>query len=112
MLNFDLSIDCYNDIFKEVAKLELNNYMETVVREVTDELLKQSKEICTCDKCRLDVMAIALNNLSPRYYVTPKGRVFSKLKSTYTDFRAQVVAEVAKAILLVEKLPQHENAFI
>lgn len=87
--------------------MELHNYIEKVVREVLDDILARKNDICKCEKCRLDMMAIALNNLPPQYYVSDKGEVFSKLMSTYADMRTKVLTEVTKAVMQVEKQPSH-----
>lgn len=87
--------------------LELHNYSEKVVREILGELLSRKNDICKCDRCRLDMMAIALNNLPPQYYVSDKGEVFSKLMATYAELRTKVLTEVTKAIMQVEKQPYH-----
>lgn len=87
--------------------LELHNYTEKVVKEVVDEILSKREGICKCDKCRLDIMAIALNNLPPQYYVSDKGEVFSKLLATYVETRTKVVTEVTKAVMQVESQPHH-----
>ncbi len=88
--------------------VELHNYTEKVVREVLDEILNKREGICKCEKCRLDIMAIALNNLPPQYYVSEKGEVFSKLLATYVETRTKVVTEVTKAAMQVEKQPHHQ----
>ncbi len=88
--------------------MELHNYTEKVVREVVDDILSQREGVCKCEKCRLDIMAIALNNLPPQYYVSERGEVFSKLLATYTDTRIKVITEVTKAAMQVEKLPHHQ----
>lgn len=87
--------------------MDLQNYTVTVVSEVYSELANQRDLLCKCEKCRLDIMAMALNNLPPLYYVSDRGEVFSKLQSTYMDTRTKVLTEVLKAILLVEKQPNH-----
>ncbi|MHB9093927.1 MAG: late competence development ComFB family protein [Eubacteriales bacterium] len=87
--------------------MELHNYTEKVVREVLDDILAKREGICKCEKCRLDMMAIALNNLQPQYYVSNKGEVFSKLQATYMEMRTKVLTEVTKATMLVERQPQH-----
>jgi len=87
--------------------MELQNYTETVVIEVYTELASHRDLLCKCEKCRLDIMAMALNNLPPLYYVSDRGEVFSKLQSTYLDTKTKVLTEVLKAILQVEKQPNH-----
>lgn len=87
--------------------LELHNYIEKVVSDVLEDLLSRRNDICKCERCRLDIMAIALNNLPPQYYVSDKGEVFSKLLASYADMRIKVLTEVTKAVMQVEKQPYH-----
>lgn len=87
--------------------MKLHNYTETVVEEVINELLKNEEDICKCEKCRLDIMAIALNNLPTQYYVSEKGEVYSKLLATYLDTRIKVITEITKALMQVKKQPLH-----
>lgn len=89
--------------------MELHNYTETVVREVLKELIMNREGVCKCEKCQLDIMAMALNNLSAQYYVSEKGEVYSKVLATYTDTKTKVLTEVLKAILQVEKRPHHQH---
>jgi len=88
--------------------MDLHNYTETVVREVLNEILVKREDLCKCQKCRLDIMAIALNHLPPHYYVSDRGEVFSKLQASYVETRAMVTAEITKAIMQVEKQPHHQ----
>jgi competence protein ComFB len=92
-----------------VIALELHNYTETVVKEVLNEILSKRDNICKCEKCRLDIMAIALNNLPAQYYVSRKGEVFSKLLASYMETRTRVVTEVTKAAIQVERMPHHQQ---
>lgn len=89
--------------------MELHNYTETVVNEVLNEILATRNDICKCEQCRLDIMAKALNNLSPQYYVSNRGEVFSKILSTYLETRTKVVTEVTKAIMKISRSPHHDE---
>jgi competence protein ComFB len=44
---------------------ELKNCTELIVAQIADRLLPESN-ICGCEKCRLDVIALALNQLPAR----------------------------------------------
>ncbi|MCL0067357.1 late competence development ComFB family protein [Peptococcaceae bacterium] len=50
-----------------------------MVRQYLDSILKEYKKnnlnMCTCELCKQDIIAIALNNLSTRYVTTEKGRI-------------------------------------
>lgn len=87
--------------------MELHNYTETVVNEVLNEILSTRNDICKCEQCKLDIMAKALNNLGPQYYVSNRGEVFSKILSTYLETRTKVVTEVTKAIMRISRSPHH-----
>jgi competence protein ComFB len=87
--------------------MEIRNFMEDMVKNVLDELLEGKEDICKCEKCRLDIMAIALNNIKPKYVVTVKGRVYAKLSELEVQFRADVIRELAKAFNMVKGKPQH-----
>ncbi|KNZ71097.1 Late competence development protein ComFB [Thermincola ferriacetica] len=90
-----------------VGMKKLNNYTETVVEQVLKEILADRDDICKCETCQLDIMAKALNNLPPQYYVTDRGEVFSKLLASYLDTRTKVVTEITKAIMQVSRQPHH-----
>ena len=56
----------------------------------------------------MDIAAIALNNLKPRYVVTEKGALYGKLDTLDYQFDADLVKEVIKAINIVVNKPHHE----
>lgn len=85
----------------------LHNYMEDIVKDAVDSLLPDMKDMCTCKKCVLDIIALSLNKLSPKYVVTQKGRVYTKLNELALQSRADVIREVTKAMKVVKNRPQH-----
>jgi len=87
--------------------MEYKNYMEEVVKDVLGDLLAREKSVCKCDRCRLDMTALALNNLSPKYVVTDVGRAHTKLESAKAQFQIDIVKELIAAIQKVSKNPRH-----
>lgn len=87
--------------------MKVYNYMEDIVKDILDSLLAEKENICKCEKCRLDITAWALNRLSPKYVVSNRGRIFTKLQEVEVQFRADVTRELAKAISRISKNPQH-----
>jgi competence protein ComFB len=84
------------------------NYMEDIVADLLEEMLKDVDDsVCKCSKCRLDIMALALNKLPPRYVVTEKGRVYAKVMEMELQFKADVAKELTKALAKVKGKPQH-----
>ena len=87
--------------------MKVYNYMEDIVRDEIEKLLTDTKDICQCQKCKLDMAALALNRLPPQYIVTDKGRIYTKLNEQNVQFHVDVIREVTRAILNVGKNPQH-----
>ncbi|MEA4848240.1 MAG: late competence development ComFB family protein [Clostridiaceae bacterium] len=87
---------------------KLKNYMEDLVSERTDEILK-SMDICKCDKCRLDIIALALNALPTKYVVSAKGELYAKLRELEQQFDVDVETAIIKAAVIVNKNPKHNG---
>ncbi len=85
----------------------LKNNNEELVAALTRELMAGSDQ-CQCEKCRLDVMAIALNHLPPAYVVTYKGELFANLEATTVQNQADAIAAVLRAIATVRAAPKHD----
>ncbi len=85
----------------------LKNYMEIAVDHTLPNLLRAFDNICTCDKCTLDIKAIALNKLNPHYVVTDKGELFSKVDEMSRQFETDVMKALIDAIDVVTKNPRH-----
>ncbi|HHY70202.1 MAG TPA: late competence development ComFB family protein [Thermoanaerobacterales bacterium] len=89
-------------------QLKLQNYMENVVALLMDELIKD-RDMCKCEHCRLDIMAIALNKLPPKYTVTREGEVYAKTDLLSRQYRTDVIVQLLKAIDIVSKNPHHKS---
>jgi len=87
--------------------MKVYNFMEDIVKDELDKLLAEKENICKCAKCKLDMMAWALNRLPPKYVVSDRGRIFTRLQGVEIQFRADVIIELTKAISLISKKPQH-----
>mgnify|MGYP001199825879 CR=1 FL=1 len=88
--------------------MELKNLMEEEVKRVVERLLKNRDDICICDRCKLDIIAITLNNIKPKYVVTEKGEVFARIDMLNYQYDADIAMEVMKAIKIVKENPNHE----
>ena len=87
--------------------LKLQNLLEEEVIITVNRLTDNSKDKCHCDKCKLDMAAIALNNLPPMYVVTNEGMLYGKVKNMTQQFNADVILQVTKAMDIVWKNPHH-----
>lgn len=86
---------------------QIKNYMEEIVFNLIQEVLDDIN-MCSCDKCILDIAAIALNDLPPKYIVTEKGELYSKINALKQQFEVDVIAAITKAAVLVKRSPRHE----
>jgi competence protein ComFB len=87
--------------------MKIQNYMEDVVQDELELLLSERDDICKCQKCKYDMMVMALNRLPPQYVITNRGRLYTKLSEQEAQFKADVVKELTKAITKVSRAPQH-----
>lgn len=90
-----------------MSKLNLKNYMEVSVEHLLPVVLRQYPDICHCEHCSLDIMALALNELKPRYVVSDKGEVFSKANELRIQYEADIVRQLIEAIKVVSERPRH-----
>ena len=85
----------------------LKNHMEDIVGKAVDHYMAQN-DMCRCEKCRMDAMALALNRLPPAYVVTETGDLFARIESTYVQNQVDVEIAVLKAIEMVSNSPRHQ----
>ena len=83
----------------------LVNLMEAFVEKRLDAALKKFK-CCACERCRKDVLAIALNKLPPLYVIEDD----PDIRDLHERERAaQVATALVQAILTVKARPPHET---
>lgn len=85
----------------------VKNYMEIVVENVLDEVLKTSDLECKCEECKDDIKAITLNNLKPTYVATDKGALYTRLNEFNVQFKTDVVQEIMNSIEKIKENPRH-----
>ena len=86
--------------------MKLINYMEEAVFNKLNDIL-HDMDMCTCEKCMLDIVAIALNNLPPKYTATEKGKLYSKTNILIQQFEVDIISEITKAANVVKSNPRH-----
>lgn len=86
--------------------VELKNYMEEVVFNQMDKVLNKM-DVCKCEKCRMDIAAMVLNNLPTKYVVTDKGELYSKVSTLMNQFEVDAISNITSAALKVNSNPRH-----
>ena len=86
---------------------ELKNHTEIVVYQALQNYLRNNKISCSCELCQADIMALALNRLPPRYYVSLRGEIMTQWESHALPDQARVMADVVRAAQQVSATPTH-----
>lgn len=87
--------------------MEVKNYMELYVWDMLDRVLEKRQDVCKCDICRYDIVALALNDLPPRYVVSEQGETYTKAKTLEQQFMIDVIAKITQAATVVAQHPRH-----
>ena len=99
MLNEDYTKD-------EQKQLILTNIIEEMVKQTVNSIIP-TMDMCTCEICRLNACAIALNALPAHYVTTTKGSLMARISIERKDYQIQVLVETTKALMMVKKHPLH-----
>lgn len=96
----------------DTKDLHLKNFYEPLVDETLIKLWKELDSICKCERCFFDTKAIALNHLPPKYTVTGKGELYTKLNTFRNQVNVDIIKEVMNAILIVSENSSHQGNHI
>ncbi|MTI70105.1 MAG: competence protein ComFB [Firmicutes bacterium] len=87
----------------------LKNHVEDVVVWLLPKVLEEYDDICTCEKCKDDIKAIALNKLKPHYVVTKEGESYAKINDMSLQFKTDVMQALMEAANIVKENPKHSK---
>ena len=87
--------------------LVLVNILEEVMYLEAPKIMAEFG-MCTCERCITDVLALALNNMTPKYVVTPKGALFAKISSYGNQYKTDILASLTHACAIVRETPSHD----
>ena len=85
---------------------QLRNYTEAEVKAYLEKWFSEA-DVCQCDGCRLDVMAIMLNNLPPHYVVTDQGALYAQMDDFSQQHRVDMMTTMSQAAEIVKNRPRH-----
>lgn len=84
----------------------LVNKMEGAVKQMAENMLSESG-VCSCSRCLLDVLALALNSLPPKYVVTNIGNAVTNVDLDSSQWKANITMAICGAINVVKSRPRH-----
>jgi competence protein ComFB len=91
-----------------MTEVHIKNYMEDCISDMLDSVLSEIHS-CSCEKCRYDITAIALNSLPPKYVVTKRGQLYTKLSVLQRQFDVDIISAITKAAVIVNRHPRHND---
>lgn len=84
------------------------NVMQALVEDKVDKYMKMFG-LCTCNRCHIDVVALALSNLPPKYVVAKPHELIPRLSMYEQKFSVVVVTQVMSACRKVLDRPHHQR---
>lgn len=84
------------------------NITKALVEAKVDKYIKLFG-LCSCDRCRIDVIALALSNLPPKYVVAREHEMVPMLSMFETKYNAAIVSQVMNACKIVMEHPRHHG---
>ncbi|CUX49527.1 late competence development ComFB family protein [Clostridium sp. C105KSO13] len=93
---------------KEQEEFVFLNVMEVLVEEKVIHYMEQFG-VCTCSRCKADVMALALTKLPAKYVVVNRAAVSPLINFYSSKYAGQVTVEITKACIRVNEIPHHNR---
>ena len=90
-----------------VCETTCENIMQLLVEEKADQYMTLFG-LCRCSRCRNDVLALALNQLPPKYVVMPVRELTPRLSIYEGRFNSAVTAQILRACKEVLEHPRHD----
>jgi competence protein ComFB len=87
----------------ETFQSDVVNAMEGYVLQKLEQVLSRF-QCCRCDRCKKDIVALALNKLPPKYRVVSEGQPLPDLDPQTS---AQVVTALIQSVIQVRSRPRH-----
>lgn len=84
-----------------------HNVMEDLVEMRLTEIYP-TLDCCTCEQCRNDIVAFALNQLPCKYVVTRVGEAYSKLYTLQQQHDTDIVSAITQGTAKIREYPRHD----
>ena len=84
------------------------NVMQVLVEEKAEKYIKLFG-LCTCERCKEDVKALALNHLPPKYVVIDENDRIPRLTFYEGKYSSDITAQLLQACKAVMNTPPHDR---
>ncbi|GGK30517.1 hypothetical protein GCM10010965_24230 [Caldalkalibacillus thermarum] len=89
--------------------MQVKNMMEELVKDLVFEHWDSLNMPCSCEVCRADVLALALNTLPPRYVNLTRKQGCAYVKAEFFNIQseANILQEIVRVAQIVKRRPSH-----
>ena len=87
---------------------ELFNVMQLLAEEKADKYIKMFG-LCDCKRCRQDVLALTLNELSTKYVVMPRAELTVRNDMYRSHYDGELTVHILRACQKVMENPRHKK---
>lgn len=106
-------------IYPEIARLRINNLLNIgdnrKIHNIMEDIIESeinnnidTLKMCSCPKCRKDLLTLTLNNVKPQYISTEKGQSFvTATRRASAEDSISLLADITRYALLIGKNPRH-----
>lgn len=89
-------------------KAELFNIMQLLAEEKADKYIKLFG-LCDCNRCRQDVLALTLNEISTKYVVMPRTELTVRNDMYRSHYDGELTVHILRACQKVMENPRHKK---
>ena len=89
-------------------RAELFNIMQLLAEEKADKYIKMFG-LCDCKRCRQDVLALTLNEISTKYVVMPREELAIRNDMYRSHYDGEITVQILRACQKVMENPRHQK---
>ena len=89
-------------------RAELFNIMQLLAEEKADKYIKMFG-LCDCKRCRQDVLALTLNEISTKYVVMPRAELTIRNDMYRSHYDGEITVQILRACQKVMEHPRHQK---
>jgi len=84
------------------------NVAEEIVRSKVPPIMRDY-DMCTCERCTNDVVALTLNRIPPKYVVTMKGKLYARINACLPQYQTDMLAAITDSCTTVKNNSRHNS---
>jgi chemotaxis protein methyltransferase CheR len=84
------------------------NIIEDIARDYLNSTLALRFDICTCQVCQNDILALVLSRVPAQYVTTEEGALHTIIQQYRVEYQVQIAKAMIEAIDVIGKNPRHK----